>query len=160
MKPVSRPQFTGKMPIFGSWKYCALSFKVPMANKTVKYGFLFSVAVLGKAMPGINFRQLRADVSMAEVLRLLGFDIHTRSGDQVRGPCPLHERSEHGKHRSFSANLACNTFQCFKCGASGNHLDLWAKATKKSIYEAALDLCTRLNKEPPWLTSPTEKRNP
>ena len=97
---------------------------------------------------------------MAEVLQLLGFDILTRSGDQVRGQCPLHERSERGKHRSYSANLAGNTFQCFKCGASGNHLDLWAKATKKSIYEAALDLCARLNKEPPWLTSGTEKRNP
>jgi len=131
-----------------------------MASKTVKYGFLFSVVVRGKDMPGIDCRQLRADVSMAEVLQLLGVDILTRSGDQVRGPCPLHERSEYGKHRSFSANLAGNTFQCFKCGASGNHLDLWAKATKKSIYEAALDLCERLNKEPPWLTSGTEKRNP
>jgi hypothetical protein len=160
MKPASKRLFPGKTPIFGSWKCGALSIKPPRPNKTVKYGFLFSVAVQGKAMPGIDFRQLRADVSMTEVLQLMGFDMVTRSGDQVRGACPLHERSEGRKHRSFSANLAGNTFQCFKCGASGNHLDLWAKATKKSIYEAALDLCARLNKEPPWLASPTEKRNP
>ena len=111
-------------------------------------------------MPGIDFRQLRAEVTMAEVLELLGFAIVTRSGDQVRGACPLHERTKAGKHRVFSANLARNTFQCFKCGACGNHLDLWAKATKKPIYAAALDLCARLNKEPPALSTETEKRNP
>jgi DNA primase len=100
-------------------------------------------------MPGIDFRQLRANVSMAE-----------RKGDQVLGECPLHEPSEAGKHRSFSAHLSRNRFRCFKCGASGNHLDLWTKASKKSVYEAALDLCTRLNKEAPRLAKGTEKRNP
>src|SRR5271163_1157435 len=102
----------GETSFFGPWTFGALSIKAPWDSKSVKYGFLFSVAVQDNAMPGINFRQLRADVSMAEVLQLLGFDILTRSGDQVRGPCPLHERSEHGKHRSFSANLAGHTFQC------------------------------------------------
>ena len=40
-------------------------------------------------MPGIDFRQLRANVSMAEVLELLGFVVLERKGDQVRGECPL-----------------------------------------------------------------------
>ena len=111
-------------------------------------------------MPGIDFRQLRANVTMAEVLDLLGFAVESRRGDQVRGACPLHASSEQGKQRSFSAHLGRHTFQCFKCGASGNHLDLWAKAKKQSIYEAALDLCARLNKVTPWLSSETEKRNP
>jgi len=111
-------------------------------------------------MPGIDFRQLRADVTMAQVLELLGFVVAERSGDQVRGECPLHEPSERGKHRSFSANLGRNMFRCFKCGASGNHLDLWARATTKPVYEAALELCTRLNKEPPLVANRTEKRNP
>jgi hypothetical protein len=113
----------------------------------------------GPAMPGIDFRQVRANVCMAEVLELLGFVILERSGDQVRGECPLHEASQAGKHRSFSAHLSRGIFRCFKCGASGNPLDLWAKATKQSTYEAALDLCARLNKETPWLSSETEKRN-
>jgi DNA primase len=90
---------------------------------------------------------------MTQVLDLLEFVVAGRSGDQVRGPCPLHEPSEQGKHRSFSAHLAGKKFQCFKCGASGNHLDLWAKASKKSIYEAALDLCARLNIDPPTLAT-------
>ena len=51
-------------------------------------------------------------------------------------------------------------FRCFKCGASGNQLDLWAKASKKPVYEAAPDLCNRLNKEVPRLVKPTEKWNP
>ena len=111
-------------------------------------------------MPSIDFQQVRAAVSLAEVLELLGFDVKERIGEQVRGECPLHVPSEFGKHRSFSAHLGRKMFKCFKCGASGNHLDLWAKATKKSVYEAAHDLCNRLNKEVPRLTKTTEKRNP
>jgi DNA primase len=111
-------------------------------------------------MPGIDFRQLRANVTIAEVLDLLKFAIETQTGDQVRGICPVHGSSTQGKHHSFSAHLGRHSFQCFKCGASGNQLDLWAKATKQSVYQAALDLCARLNKETPWLSSKTEKRNP
>jgi DNA primase len=82
------------------------------------------------------------------------------TSNQVRGECPLHEPSEAGKHPSFSAHLGRKMFQCFKCGASGNQLDLWAKKRKQSAYEAAVELCARLNKETPWLTSGPEKRNP
>jgi DNA primase len=103
-------------------------------------------------MPSIDFRQLRAQVSLAEVLQLLRFEAAERQGDQVRGACPLHERSGARKHRSFSAHLGRNVFHCFKCGASGNHLDLWARARKQTLYEAALDLCARLHKEVPQLT--------
>ena len=111
-------------------------------------------------MPGIDFRQLRANITMAEVLELLGFVAVARTGDQGRGLCPLHASANAGKHRSFSANLSRNTFQCFKCGASGNQLDLWAKVSKQAVYEAALDLCVRLNRQAPWLSTGTEKRNP
>ena len=100
-------------------------------------------------MPGIDFREVRSLVSMAEVLELLGFHGRAASGKQLRGPCPLHGSEE--SSRVFSVNLAKNTFQCFKCGAAGNHLDLWASASKKSLYEAALDLCQRLGREVPWL---------
>jgi DNA primase len=111
-------------------------------------------------MPGIDFRQLRANITMAEVLELLGFVVRERTGDQVRGECPLHEPSARGKHRSFSANLRRQLFQCFKCGAAGNPLDLWARTSKKSVYEAALDVCARLHKEVPRLSRTTAKRNP
>ena len=70
-------------------------------------------------MPGIDYRQLRADITMAEVLELLGFVVVERRGDQVRGQCPFHEPCVRGKHRSFSANLRRHLFQCFKCQAAG-----------------------------------------
>ena len=89
-------------------------------------------------------------VSMKDVLDLLGFVTVTVSANQLRGPCPLH-RSDSSKSRIFSVNLAKNTFQCFKCRAAGNHLDLWVAATKQRIYEATLDLCNRLNRPVPWL---------
>ena len=111
-------------------------------------------------MPSIDFRQVRAMVTIAEVLDVLGFTVVTRTGGQVRGACPLHASTNSSKSRSFSANLDRNTFQCFNCGTSGNQLDLWAKATKQPVYEATLYLCARLNKQPPLLTAGSEKRNP
>ena len=113
----------------------------------------------GWPMPGIDYRKLRAQITMVEVLDLLGLVVAARSAEQVRGECPLHQPSQKGSHRSFSAQLGRKMYQCFKCGAKGNHLHLWAKATKQSLYQAALDLCARLNKKVPPLKSGTEKRN-
>ena len=101
-------------------------------------------------MPGVDFHLVRSQISIAQVLDLLGFVSQESSGDQVRGPCPVH-RSTARKSRSFSANLAQNTFQCFTCGASGNQLDLWVAVTKRPIHEAAVELCTRLHQEIPWV---------
>jgi DNA primase len=102
-------------------------------------------------MPGIDFRQLRAEITMAEILDLLGFVVVERRGDQVRGRCPFHEPSAAGRHRTFSANLRRHLFRCFKCGAAGNQLDLWARVSKQPIHAATLDLCARLHKEVPNL---------
>ena len=41
-------------------------------------------------MPGIDFALLRRQVSLTQVLDLLGFRPTTRRGPQVRGPCLLH----------------------------------------------------------------------
>src|SRR5262245_13954821 len=123
-------------------------------------------------MPAIDFRQLRTIVSMKEVLDLLGFVSLSGAANQLRGACPLHE-STSATSRVFSVNLAKNTFQCFKCKASGNQLDLWAAVTKQKLFDAALDLCNKLNRPVPWLNPEeptkiealpriggTEKRNP
>lgn len=88
---------------------------------------------------------------MQQVLDLLRFVPVERKGGQVRGPCPLHGSS--ADSRVFSVNLAKNTFQCFKCGAAGNHLDLWARATNQRLYDAVLDLCRRLDCEIPRLNA-------
>jgi hypothetical protein len=93
--------------------------------------------------PAIDFAAVRAAVTMAAVLGLLGFEPNTTRAAQQRGPCPLHG-STSGTSRCFSANLEQQTFHCFKCGRSGNALDLWAAATRQTPYDAALDLCQRL----------------
>lgn len=110
-------------------------------------------------MAGIDYRSLRSMVSITEVLALLEFAPGSAIGKQWRGRCPLH-RSENPRSRSFSVNVAKNSFQCFKCKVAGNQLDLWAAAIDKPLFEAALELCDRLRLEVPWLQPRTEKRNP
>ena len=105
--------------------------------------------------PAIDFAAVRAAVTMAAVLQLLGVSTNARSA-QHRGPCPLHG-STSGTSRCFSANLGRNLFQCFKCGRSGNALDLWTHATRQTPYDAAKDLCARLNIPLPLLNSTRNK---
>jgi putative transposase len=106
--------------------------------------------------PAIDFATVRAAITMAAVLGLLGLRINANH-TQHRGPCPLHG-SASGTSRCFSANLDQHIFHCFKCGRSGNALDLWAQANQQSIYDAAIDLCARLNIPLPNLTPPTRNR--
>jgi putative transposase len=103
--------------------------------------------------PAIDFAAVRAALTIAQVLALLGFTPRSDHAGQQRGTCPLHG-STHGTARCFSVNTKAHTFHCFKCGRSGNALDLWATAQRLSIYDAAIDLCQRLNIPLPLLPSP------
>ena len=95
---------------------------------------------------------------MTAVLELLGCCPASRTrGQQYRGPCPLHG-STSGTSRCFSANLQQQVFHCFKCGRSGNALELWAEANRLSIYDAAIDLCQRLHLALPTLPEPARNR--
>jgi len=96
------------------------------------------------ARPAIDFAAVRAAVNLTAVLALLGFQPRSSHRAQQRGPCPLHG-STTGTSRCFSANLDDQVFHCFKCGRSGNALDLWSQAQRLSVYDAAVDLCQRLN---------------
>src|SRR6185437_5290378 len=111
--------------------------------------------------PAIDFDAVKAAITIAAVLQLLGCSLHGR-GPQQRGPCPLHG-STFGTSRCFSAHLDRNAFHCFKCGRCGNALDLWVAATRQTPYDAAVELCNRLaiplptlannrnREEEPWL---------
>ncbi len=101
-------------------------------------------------MPGIDYRQLRASISIAEILQLIGFVPAQARGPQLRGPCPEHG-SRSLRSRVFSVNLQTNAYQCFKCRSAGNQLDLYAAVTKKSLYQAARDLCEKINYPTPWM---------
>jgi len=94
-------------------------------------------------MPGIDFTLLRQQISLTQVLDLVGFTATTRRGSQLRGPCPVH-RSASPRSRSFAAHLEKCCWHCFGCGAGGNALDLYLAVTKLPIYEGARELCARL----------------
>ena len=108
-------------------------------------------------MAGIDYRALRRGLRLGQVLDLLGFVSSARAGAQVRGPCPLHG-ARSPRSRSFAAHLERHCWQCFRCGAGGNALDLWTAATGLPLYEAALDLGRRLNLEIPRLPARSPPR--
>jgi hypothetical protein len=108
---------------------------------------------LDASRPAIDFAAVRAAITIAQVLTLLGFVPRSDHAGQQRGACPLHG-STHGTARCFSVNTNAHTFHCFKCNRSGNALELWAAANRLSIYDAALDLCQRLNIPLPTLAPP------
>jgi DNA primase len=94
-------------------------------------------------MAGIDFTLLRRQLSLTQVLDLIGFTPTTRCGPQLRGPCPVHG-SKSPRSRSFAAHVEKNCWHCFGCGAGGNALDLYLAVTKQPVYEGALELCRRL----------------
>jgi DNA primase len=79
---------------------------------------------------------------MADVLRLIGYRAVEPQGDEFRGPCPIHDSTSAGS-QSFAANINKNAFHCFKCGAKGNQIDLWAAVSKLPLFDAARDLCEK-----------------
>lgn len=101
-------------------------------------------------MPGVHYKAVQSRVSMARVLELVGFVAEGVTGDQLRGPCPVH-RSQSPRSRSFSVHLARDVCRCFKCGFAGNQIQLWGAMNKMSVYEAAVDLCQEAGVEVPWV---------
>jgi len=101
-------------------------------------------------MPGVDFDRVRTEITMEQVLNLLGFEPVQRSGMQWYGCCPLHE-SRSGCRRCFSVNVAIGRYFCHGCHSHGNQLELWAAATKLPLHRAALDLCHRLGRDVPWI---------
>jgi DNA primase len=113
-------------------------------------------------MPGIDYRQLRRQISMSQVLDLLHFQTTCRHGPQLRGPC-LIPGCRSTSPRSFSVHLSRQVYHCFACGSHGNSLDLWAAVRHLSLHEAAVHLCRAVNLAPPWLSisrlSPIPRRS-
>ena len=103
--------------------------------------------------PAIDFAAVRAAITIAQVLGLLGFVPSSDHRGQQRGACPFHGSNRRTAH-CFSVSTHAQSFHCFKCNRSGNALDLWAQTQNLSIYDAALDLCQRLNIPVPLLPNP------
>lgn len=104
-------------------------------------------------MPGIDYRQLRRQISMGQVLDLLHVQTTRRHGPQLRGPCPI-PGCRSTSPRSFSVHLRRQVYHCFACGSHGNPLDLWVAVRRLPLHDAALDLCHAAGLAPPWLPTP------
>jgi DNA primase len=109
-------------------------------------------------MSHLDYRALRALIPIRQVLDLLGWSPQTMRGDQWRGLCPLHD-SPTGGSVPFSVNVAKNTYQCFRCEARGNQLDLWAAYTHLPLKPACLDLCHCLRLPPPLISAIRNSEN-
>ena len=101
-------------------------------------------------MPGIDFERVRREITMEQVLNLLGFEPSRRSGEQWYGHGPLHETRAR-RRGSFSVHVGQGRYTCHGCQSHGNPLELWAAATHLSLYQAAIDLCRRLGHDIPWI---------
>lgn len=102
----------------------------------------------------IDYQAVRSQIRIEQVLDLLKFKPVETKGPQQRGPCPIHG-SHSATSRSFSVSLRGNIYRCFRCGSTGNQLDLWMAVTKRSIYPATIELCRRLGLSIPKRRQPS-----
>jgi DNA primase len=88
----------------------------------------------------VDFKAIKAAVTMQMVLDHYGVKKLTRLKDELRGPCPIHKGTPRGQN--FSSNILKNTFKCFSqaCGAHGNVLDFVAAMENCTVRDAALKL--------------------
>ena len=114
-------------------------------------------------MSRLDYAAIRRRIPIRCVLLLLDYEPVSRHVDQWRGPCPLPQCSSSVQlplDRNFSVNVTRHLFRCFRCGSSGNQLDLWGYHTGLPLYAATLDLCRRLLITPVILsTSQPPNRN-
>jgi len=101
-------------------------------------------------VPGIDFDRVRAEITMRQVLQLLGFQSTRCRGDQWYGGCPL-PGCPTSRRPCFSVNVATGRYYCHHCHCHGHQIELWAAATGLRLYPAAIDLCAALGREVPWI---------
>ena len=100
----------------------------------------------------IDFRLLREQIQIEDLLRWMSWNPAERHGHQLRGPCPFCRLATDGREstgarshsRCFSVNARRNIFRCFRCRRSGNALELWAAYRGLNIYQAAREIQDQL----------------
>ena len=71
----------------------------------------------------VDFKAVKDAVDIQMVLDHYGVKGLAKSGDELRGACPIHKGSPRSKN--FTVNIRKNAFNCFSkdCKARGNVLD-------------------------------------
>jgi DNA primase len=99
-------------------------------------------------MPWIDYPAVRRRIPMTQVLELLSWKPHSRRGDQLRGPCPIHG----GDPRPvFAVHLGKQMYFCHQCRSGGDQLQLWQEIDERPLYPATLALCRAAGIDVPWL---------
>lgn len=88
----------------------------------------------------VDFKKVKEAIDFQMVLDHYGINALVKSGNELRGPCPIHKSSQRSKN--FTVNVHKNAFKCFSadCGARGNVLDFVAAMEQCSVRDAALKL--------------------
>jgi CHC2 zinc finger len=98
-------------------------------------------------VPDVDFEAVRREITMEQVLDLLGFQPSTRSGVQWYGSCPLYA-SRSGRRRSLSVSVALGCCYCYGCRSHGNQLELWAAAIKLPLHHRGVRTASGMVTEP------------
>lgn len=108
----------------------------------------------------VDFKVIKEAVDFQMVLDHYDIKGLTNSGDELRGPCPIHKGGQQGK--TFSVNMHKNAFKCFYvgCEARGNVLDFVAAMENCSVRDAALKLQEWFRVGESESSSDSEQRNP
>lgn len=85
----------------------------------------------------VDFKAVKAAVSMQMLLDRYQINWLRKSGKELRGRCPIHKGDGQD---AFSVNLAKGVFGCFSCHARGNVLDFVAAMEQCSVRDAGLKL--------------------
>jgi hypothetical protein len=101
-------------------------------------------------MPGIDFDRMRAEITMQQVLELLGFQSTRGRGDQWYGRCPL-PGCPPSRRSCFSVNVNRGRYYCHRCHRHGHQLELWSAATGLPLHRAVIDLCAAMGRDVPWV---------
>jgi DNA primase len=96
----------------------------------------------------VDYRALKAAITMEAVLANYGIRLHRLGGDHLRGRCPLPTHASKGSRQSFIVNIQKNAWACHSdsCIAArggrigGNVLDFVSVMENCSIRDAALRL--------------------
>jgi hypothetical protein len=91
-------------------------------------------------VPGVAFDRVRVEITIQQVLQLLGFEPNRCHGGPWSGPCPLRDCPPRRRPR-FSVNVALGRYHCHRCRRHGHQLELWAEATGLLLHPAAIHLC-------------------
>jgi DNA primase len=101
----------------------------------------------------VDFKAIKSAVTLRMVLDRYQINWLRKSGEELRGRCPIHQGEG---QQSFHASLTKNAFNCFSCKARGNVLDFVAAMEKSSVRDAAMKLQEWFSIDP--ATAPTESK--